>query len=401
MRGGDGGSDGALPWWAYQTLVELSVPALYASCARLLGAAATFRELRRTRARVREAAEAGGGEDALGLRHLLSPRDGDGPSGGGGGLCVGRGVVAPSPSGASADPEAVIRLSTREVCWKHFSAKHLTGRSRVTYQIDEWHLAMQPFRLVDPRDAGVSVRVPRLRASEAEDVLRKVDLSLLRAEREAVDLSWTQRIYNALVRGRYASHAERNRRALLRGTEVTVFGRATTDESGESGGPGVCVRPDRSSSFFITERTVGEVLEDLDQSILESALTMATLGLVSTFFAGVLSVYVYVVARDLYRSLGRGKGRCRGRATWGDPREEVTSGEEDDDEEELGDGAGNKVCCICLSRKKRYVMVPCGHCCACRLCAIALFTEAEEKNVEPKCPICRREVDHFIKMYNT
>ena len=65
------------------------------------------------------------------------------------------------------------------------------------------------------------------------------------AEREAVDLSWTQRVYNALVRGRYASHAERNRRALLRGTEVTVFGRATTDESGESGGPGVCVRPDR------------------------------------------------------------------------------------------------------------------------------------------------------------
>ena len=57
------------------------------------------------------------------------------------------------------------------------------------------------------------------------------------------------------------------------------------------------------------------------------------------------------------------------------------------------------MCCICLTRRNKYVFVPCGHCCTCRLCAVGIFVEAEKKERDPQCPICRSEIDSFIKCY--
>mmetsp|Transcript_8748 Transcript_8748/g.24964 ORF Transcript_8748/g.24964 Transcript_8748/m.24964 type:complete len:173 (-) Transcript_8748:54-572(-) len=169
---------------------------------------------------------------------------------------------------------------------------------------------------------------------------------------------------------------------------------------------------------YITEKNPDEILADLDKRITSSLFAMAGLALASTFFAGVLGVYLYVVGRGLYRALVGGPG---GRRTETEEekrrrrRNELlgleptsSSSSEEEEEEDLaeegvageGGGAGvSGVCCICLARKNKYVLVPCGHCCTCKLCAISLFTEAESKGSEPRCPICRVEIDHFMKVY--
>ena len=330
-------------------------------------------------------------------------------------VCVFQGTVAPrgaSPNGAwlggllgssprapDTGAEAVVRLSTREVCWKHFSLRRFGGKA-VTYQVDSWRLETSPFEVVGAETAS-SVLVPRLRSFETEAALEKIDLALVRAERlplcssspdgppQPLPSRWWSKATNALVRGRYASHVEEKEKVLRTGTKVTVVGRVAEHNKTQ-----VAMVPDKNTCVFITERTPEEILSDLDARVSSSLVAIGGLALASVFFASVLGVYAFVVTRALYRAVVQ-KKKKKGALE----RALCASSEEEEEEEEGNEEGDVGYCCICLSRKSRYVLVPCGHCCACKVCAISLFSEAENKGSEPRCPICRTEIDNFVRMY--
>ena len=57
--------------------------------------------------------------------------------------------------------------------------------------------------------------------------------------------------------------------------------------------------------------------------------------------------------------------------------------------EELPSGEGLQECRICMSNASSCVFVPCGHCCACQVCASKMH----------KCPICQQHIAFKQRVY--
>ncbi len=52
-----------------------------------------------------------------------------------------------------------------------------------------------------------------------------------------------------------------------------------------------------------------------------------------------------------------------------------------------------KLCVICISEEKNTVVMPCGHLCVCKACAIEIA-----KSRGPDCPVCRKKVLSFVPL---
>ncbi|XP_065867217.1 E3 ubiquitin-protein ligase SPL2 [Euphorbia lathyris] len=65
-----------------------------------------------------------------------------------------------------------------------------------------------------------------------------------------------------------------------------------------------------------------------------------------------------------------------------------------DEEDETGDVPDGQLCVICLMRRRRSAFVPCGHLVCCQLCSISV-----EREVSPKCPLCRQAVRSSIRIF--
>ncbi|KAG4937895.1 hypothetical protein JHK82_045705 [Glycine max] len=65
----------------------------------------------------------------------------------------------------------------------------------------------------------------------------------------------------------------------------------------------------------------------------------------------------------------------------------------DDEIEDVPDG---QLCVICLMRRRRSVFIPCGHLVCCQGCAISV-----EREVAPKCPVCRQEIRDSVRTYES
>jgi hypothetical protein len=53
------------------------------------------------------------------------------------------------------------------------------------------------------------------------------------------------------------------------------------------------------------------------------------------------------------------------------------------------DSSSSNLCVLCLTEEKRLACIPCGHLATCVPCGHSLRT----------CPICRREIDAFVRIY--
>jgi len=58
-----------------------------------------------------------------------------------------------------------------------------------------------------------------------------------------------------------------------------------------------------------------------------------------------------------------------------------------------------KRCSVCKENEKTHACIPCGHMCLCALCAEDLSKRALQKQTNAKCPLCRLDVDKFIRIY--
>ncbi|EEF40994.1 ubiquitin-protein ligase, putative [Ricinus communis] len=65
-----------------------------------------------------------------------------------------------------------------------------------------------------------------------------------------------------------------------------------------------------------------------------------------------------------------------------------------DVEEETVDVPDGQLCVICLMRRRRAAFIPCGHLVCCQICAISV-----EREVSPKCPLCRQAVRNSIRIF--
>ncbi|KAK4726476.1 hypothetical protein R3W88_031393 [Solanum pinnatisectum] len=65
-------------------------------------------------------------------------------------------------------------------------------------------------------------------------------------------------------------------------------------------------------------------------------------------------------------------------------------------DEETGDVPDGQLCVICLMRRKRSAFVPCGHLVCCQRCALSV-----ERDLAPKCPLCRQTIHSSVRIYDS
>ncbi|CAL9009709.1 unnamed protein product [Prunus brigantina] len=70
--------------------------------------------------------------------------------------------------------------------------------------------------------------------------------------------------------------------------------------------------------------------------------------------------------------------------------------QEEEEEEDAGDVPDGQLCVICLMRRRRSAFIPCGHLVCCQLCSISI-----ERDVAPKCPVCRQQIRTSVRIYDS
>ncbi|RVW52194.1 E3 ubiquitin-protein ligase SPL2 [Vitis vinifera] len=65
-------------------------------------------------------------------------------------------------------------------------------------------------------------------------------------------------------------------------------------------------------------------------------------------------------------------------------------------EDDAGDVPDGELCVICLMRRKRSAFVPCGHLVCCQRCALSV-----ERELSPKCPVCRQIIRSSVRIYGS
>ncbi|XP_024978870.1 E3 ubiquitin-protein ligase SPL2 isoform X2 [Cynara cardunculus var. scolymus] len=76
--------------------------------------------------------------------------------------------------------------------------------------------------------------------------------------------------------------------------------------------------------------------------------------------------------------------------------EESSEAEADVAAEEGGDVPEGQLCVICLMRQRRSAFVPCGHLVCCPRCALSV-----ERDLSPKCPVCRQTIRSSVRIYDS
>uniref|UniRef100_A0A7C9CTV0 RING-type E3 ubiquitin transferase n=1 Tax=Opuntia streptacantha TaxID=393608 RepID=A0A7C9CTV0_OPUST len=66
------------------------------------------------------------------------------------------------------------------------------------------------------------------------------------------------------------------------------------------------------------------------------------------------------------------------------------------EDEDVGDVPDGQLCVICLMRRRRAAFVPCGHLVCCQRCALSV-----ERDLAPKCPVCRQAIRTSVRIYDS
>lgn len=139
--------------------------------------------------------------------------------------------------------------------------------------------------------------------------------------------------------------------------------------------------------YFLTEMTK-------DQMVVDLAFSTKVL-LVSGIVLGSLSIGIlgYALVRNWNRWKEWRHNRQQQRANppaIDDSESQIVS------EEDTTDVPDGQLCVICLTRRRRSAFIPCGHLVCCHICAISV-----EREVTPKCPVCRQEIRTSVRIYDS
>jgi rubrerythrin len=56
-------------------------------------------------------------------------------------------------------------------------------------------------------------------------------------------------------------------------------------------------------------------------------------------------------------------------------------------------------CAVCKEELKKHVLIPCGHFGLCETCKNRFEKEEKEKEQKEKCPICKKSIETYLKLF--
>ncbi|XP_068335262.1 E3 ubiquitin-protein ligase SPL2-like isoform X3 [Pyrus communis] len=135
--------------------------------------------------------------------------------------------------------------------------------------------------------------------------------------------------------------------------------------------------------YFLSEMSKDEMVGDLASSTRMLFWTAFVLGSMS------IGVLGYAVVRNWNKwKVWRQQRQLQQSSQAADSDAEAQSEEEDVPEGQL--------CVICLTRRRRSAFIPCGHRVCCHPCSISV-----ERDIAPKCPVCRQEIRTSLRVYDS
>ncbi|KAL5755566.1 hypothetical protein ACOSQ2_020312 [Xanthoceras sorbifolium] len=140
--------------------------------------------------------------------------------------------------------------------------------------------------------------------------------------------------------------------------------------------------------YFLTEMTKDQVEVDLaDKTKIH-------------FWSGIVigSLSIGILGYSIFRNWNRWKEYTRQRQLQQPSRAPSSDADSlvGEDEEVAGDIPDGQLCVICLMRRRTSAFNPCGHLVCCYRCAISV-----EREVSPKCPICRVVIRGSMRIYSS
>lgn len=131
-----------------------------------------------------------------------------------------------------------------------------------------------------------------------------------------------------------------------------------------------------------------------DQMVVELAFRTKVL-----LWSGIVigSVSIGILGYAVIRNWRRWKGwKERRQIEQQNAAEEMNEAEGRVGGEEEGDIPEGQLCVICLMRQRRSAFVPCGHLVCCPRCALSV-----ERDLSPKCPVCRQTIRSSVRIYDS
>ncbi|KAL5725948.1 RING-type E3 ubiquitin transferase [Ranunculus cassubicifolius] len=166
------------------------------------------------------------------------------------------------------------------------------------------------------------------------------------------------------------------------GTEITAIGSVCISEDGTPQ-----IRGCKELPYFLSKMTKAEMLIQL-----RGGKSVCFWG---TIIFGSLSLGVFVYAgRKILRRWKQWKMRqTRIQHLRDQAAAEIQNGI-DNIGSSRGGVLGGPSCVLCLSRRRTFLFVPCGHLVCCGTCALSL-----QENLSPTCPTCGGTISNTIKLY--
>ncbi|KAK8524762.1 hypothetical protein V6N13_015771 [Hibiscus sabdariffa] len=136
--------------------------------------------------------------------------------------------------------------------------------------------------------------------------------------------------------------------------------------------------------FFLTDMTK-------DQMLLDLAFRTKIM-----FWSGIVlgSLSIGILGYAFVRNWSKWKERRQRRIQESTNTAADDSTSQIDLEVETGDVPDGELCVICLMRRRRSAFIPCGHLVCCQHCAISV-----ERELVPKCPVCRMAIRSSVRIY--
>ncbi|KAL3528587.1 hypothetical protein ACH5RR_007909 [Cinchona calisaya] len=139
--------------------------------------------------------------------------------------------------------------------------------------------------------------------------------------------------------------------------------------------------------FFLSDLTKDQMLVDLDfrtKVLFWSGIVLGSLAV------GILG---YAVVRNWNRWKEWRQQRQAQQQSSPPNSEANDQGAADDENGDVPDG---ELCVICLMRRRRSAFIPCGHLVCCQSCALSV-----ERDLSPKCPVCRQTIRSSVRIYDS
>ncbi|XP_021720459.1 E3 ubiquitin-protein ligase SPL2-like [Chenopodium quinoa] len=238
-----------------------------------------------------------------------------------------------------------------------------------------------PFVLVDGRQQSHSDYV----VVDLDDSNHPLPLTTVYHHIEPIQAS-PYTFLQALFGHEYPVGVHDEEKILPLGKEVTAVG-VCSSKSGA-----LEIKSCRDLPCFLSELTKDQILVQLSfrtKILLWSGIVIGSVSIGVLGYAIVRNWNKWKQWREQRRAQQQNHPGVAAESGSGSPESEV-------EDEEVGDVPDGQLCVICLMRRRRSAFVPCGHLVCCQRCAFSV-----ERDLAPKCPVCRQVIRGSVRIYDT